>query len=42
LKELKVSRLLFAVGKGNVLETLKQALEKAEGEVNDKIYLKKG
>jgi SulP family sulfate permease len=37
LKELKDSRLLFAVGKGNVLETLKQALEKAEKEVNYKI-----
>ena len=37
LKELKDSRLLFAVGKGNVFETLEKALEKAEREVNNKI-----
>jgi len=37
LKELKDSRLLFSVGKGNVLETLQKALEKAESEVNNKI-----
>lgn len=37
LKELKDSRLLFAIGKGNVLETLEQALEKAKIEVNHKI-----
>jgi SulP family sulfate permease len=36
LKELKDSRLLFAIGKGNVFETLEQALEKAEREVNNK------
>ena len=30
LKELKDSRLLFAIGKGNVFETLEQALEKAK------------
>jgi SulP family sulfate permease len=33
LKELKDSRLLFAVGKGNVFETLEGALEKAKREV---------
>lgn len=33
LKELKDSRLLFAIGKGNVLETFEQALEKAKREV---------
>jgi len=32
LKELKDSRLLFAIGKGNVLATLEQALEKAKME----------
>ena len=37
LKELKDSRLLFAIGKGNVLDTLEKALEKAEAEVNNKI-----
>ena len=36
LKELKDSRLLFAIGKGNVFETLEQALERAEKEVNNK------
>lgn len=30
LKELKDSRLLFAIGKGNVFETLEQALQKAK------------
>ena len=35
LKELKDSRLLFAIGKGNVFETLEQALKKAEREVNN-------
>lgn len=33
LKELQDSRLLFAIGKGNVLETFEQALEKAKREV---------
>ena len=33
LKELKDSRLLFAVGKGNVFETLEQALAKAKREI---------
>lgn len=37
LKELKDSRLLFAIGKANVLETFEQALEKAGREVNNKI-----
>ena len=37
LKELKDSRLLFAVGKGNVFETLEEALEKAKSEVDNKI-----
>ena len=37
LKELKDSRLLFAVGKGNVFETLENALEKAKREVDNKI-----
>lgn len=37
LKELKDSRLLFSIGKGNVLGTLQQALQKAEAEVNNKI-----
>jgi SulP family sulfate permease len=36
LKELKDSRLLFAIGKGNVFGTLQQALEKAEKEVDNK------
>lgn len=34
LKELKDSRLLFAIGKGNVFETLEQALEKAQREID--------
>lgn len=33
LKELKDSRLLFAIGKGNILETFEQALEKAKREL---------
>ncbi|MFZ1799761.1 MAG: sodium-independent anion transporter [Chitinophagaceae bacterium] len=37
LKELKDSRLLFAIGKANVLETFEHALEKAKQEVNYKI-----
>lgn len=37
LKELKDSRLLFAIGKANVLETFEQALEKAKQEFNYKI-----
>jgi SulP family sulfate permease len=36
LKELKDSRLLFAIGKGNVFGTLQQALEKAEKEADNK------
>jgi SulP family sulfate permease len=35
LKELKDSRLLFAIGKGNVFETLEQALEKAKKEIEN-------
>lgn len=33
LKELKDSRLLFSIGKGNIFETLEQALQKARQEV---------
>lgn len=33
LKELQDSRLLFAIGKANVLDTFEQALEKAKREV---------
>ncbi len=33
LKELKDSRLLFSIGKGNVFDTLQQALEKAKREM---------
>jgi len=40
LKELKDSRLLFAIGKGNIFETLEKALEKAEREVNNLTGLK--
>lgn len=34
LKELKDSRLLFSIGKGNVFETLEQALGKAKKEID--------
>jgi SulP family sulfate permease len=37
LKELNDSRLLFAIGKGNIFETLEKALEKAQMEVSNKI-----
>jgi len=37
LKELKDNRLLFSIGKGNVFETLEQALEKAKKEIDGQI-----